>query len=781
MSYPRTFRHRTASPLHRASKGLRIEKLESRDLMSAIPLGATAEDTGEFFLGRVGVVPVFFESNGQIDANTENWTPDEIDAALAKIRTGVEWWSEALDALGTVHTLEFVIDETFARNPFPTPYEPISRTSQETSLYISPFLQAQGIGHAVSLEDAVRQFNHENRLRLETDWAFTIFLLDSSDDEDGQFAPGSEFSIAFAFAGGLYLVSPSTRPASTITHETGHIFWARDEYPGAGSWTDRRGYYNAQNLNAADNPTEGFVQENSIMRAGTPLAASFNSRILPASTRAMIGWLDSDGDGIFDVADVPLHFEGSGRYDPATGRFAFNGNARAVPLPNRNSSGPQNDITLNRVDRIEYRIDGGAWQTAAVVGTQQADVAFELVLEPFDVIDFRAIDDSVGVTSPVLTTTSSAPLVSRAAIGGYAFVNSAAQGEASPLENLLSNVTVTVSKPDGQPLFGGSVEPDDFPFGPLPSSVTGATLTASGVVVDGRVGAFTSPAATGTVAFRYFNLQTARWQNDWAVDRQLRVEFQQSVGRVEISAVGINQAGSFGRLEAYDAAGTLLTRFTTDELAVGQNQVMVVEDVAGRIASVRAFGHQFSTVGLDALKFGSESTFVTGSDGVFRFPGLSDGEYQISLSPERLIHQYTGNTRITVSGGVATPIAAAFERVVSPWLNVNNPYDVDGNGLVQPLDALRIINDLSRNGTRNLSDPSAISLFVDTSNDGVVSALDALRVINELSRRHSQNGGGEGEAVAADAIFALWDPDLEKETQPDAIQVFTYSTEQNRS
>ena len=50
---------------------------------------------------------------------------EAIEAALDKVHSGVNWWTQALDQLGTVHSLEFVIDETFARQPVATGYEPI--------------------------------------------------------------------------------------------------------------------------------------------------------------------------------------------------------------------------------------------------------------------------------------------------------------------------------------------------------------------------------------------------------------------------------------------------------------------------------------------------------------------------------------------------------------------------------------------------------------------------------------------------------------------------------
>ncbi len=299
------------------SRLIRLERLEQRQLLAANPLGATPMDTGEFLLGTVAVTPVLFESNGATDPQTQNWTADEIDQVLAKVTEGVNWWSDTLDTLQTVHSLEFIVDDTFAVNPVQTPYEPIDRPSTDFNLYTGDFITAQGYGDAKTIEEGVQRFNHDQRTKLGTDWAFTIFIVDSSDDGDGLFASGMSFSAAFAYAGGLFIVTPSTRPASTITHEMGHIFWARDEYAGGGSWSDRRGYYDTQNLNAADNPTPGFQQEISIMRGGVPLTAAYEQHVSPASTLAMVGWQDSDGDGIFDLADVPLRLEGTGYLDVA--------------------------------------------------------------------------------------------------------------------------------------------------------------------------------------------------------------------------------------------------------------------------------------------------------------------------------------------------------------------------------------------------------------------------------------------------------------------------------
>ncbi len=762
---------RTRIARSRGRRSIALEPLEPRHLFAAIPLGATPLDTGEFLLGRVAVVPVLFESDGSIDANTENWTPQAIEAALDKVHTGVNWWAQALEQLGTVHSLEFVIDETFARQPVSTGFEPISRRSQDHTLYVGAFLESQGFGSAGSLEAAVRQFNHETRLRLGTDWAFTIFLVNSSNDDDGQFAAGSEFNVAFAYPGGLYMIVPSTRPASTIAHEMGHIFWARDEYAGAGSWTDRRGYYNAQNVNAANNPTPGFEQQPSIMRSGSGLNESYTTFQLPESTRAMLGWRDSDGDGIFDLADVPLSLEGTGVYDASAGVFSFAGFATAVALPNQNSAGTRNDITLNRVDRIEYRVDGAAWQTAAHIGKQAAPVAFELAVAPYSQLEIRAIDDRVGVTSEIYTSSGSLPLLAGPTLGGVAFVRSGDQPTGTD-QTPLAGVTATLPRVDGLPLLQGVIEPDAFTGRGSGTTTAGVTLTALGHVLDGRVGAVNEAASTGNRALGYFNTQLGSWSHNWAPDKQLQVRFDQSVGTVELDAIGLGGKEGYGRLEAYDAQGNLLTRTTTAGLKAGEVATMRVHDPSGRIASVLAFGHAWSEIGLDHLRYGAESQVTSDADGIFRFSGLPQGQYSLELTADRLIYQpVVANPAVTLVAGENVTLAAAFERVRSPWTNPKDPFDVNGNATLEPLDALVVINDIARNGSRVLRDPGSVGSYVDTNDDGAVTPLDALQVINELARRiRSQPPAAEGffdEAAlaaqqtplpgdAADAVFALW-------------------------
>ena len=116
---------------------LAVENLESRNLFASLPFGAQPADTAEFMLGRIAVTPVLLESNGTVDTSTENWTASQINDVKDKITTAVTWWEDVLATKSTVHQLDFVVDNAFADTPVASRYEPISRVSNDYSLWVS--------------------------------------------------------------------------------------------------------------------------------------------------------------------------------------------------------------------------------------------------------------------------------------------------------------------------------------------------------------------------------------------------------------------------------------------------------------------------------------------------------------------------------------------------------------------------------------------------------------------------------------------------------------------
>jgi hypothetical protein len=123
----------------------------------------------------------------------------------------------------------------------------------------------------------------------------------------------------------------------------------------------------------------------------------------------MIGWKDSDGDGIFDVLDVPFTLTGTGLYDLRAGVYHFTGNSAVQTLPNLNPAGLGNDITINRITRAEVRIDGdpNPWMPLPQVHDSHSATLNLAVPVPaaFQTIEIRTIDARTGVTSVVFVGT----------------------------------------------------------------------------------------------------------------------------------------------------------------------------------------------------------------------------------------------------------------------------------------------------------------------------------------------------------------------------------------
>ena len=395
-----------------------LERLEDRMVLDAGPFGAMADDTGEFLLGDVVVTLVLMESSENVSVlndNSENWSSTAIDEVKHKAREGVDWWEETLSHLTTKHELDFQFDFRYADEPISTDYEPITRPSTDFQFWMYDFLRQVGFNQTGNFSNDIRSFNHSQRETHDADWAFTIFVVNDENDADGFFAPGG-FQKAFGFAGGRFMVVPAGRPSSTFAHETGHMFWARDEYPNGGSYNTFRGYYNTQNANAWDNPDPDFVQVPSIMDTGNcvdgggRLCTAWLNHTSSDPSLRMVGWQDTDGDGVFDLADVPHTLNGFGRYDAASGNYLFEGEATVSTLPNLNSSGLQNDITTNKISRAEYRIDGGDWQTAEVYDSYQAQLSLSIALpEGSSQIEIRVVDDVTGIVSPTFQGTVDQP------------------------------------------------------------------------------------------------------------------------------------------------------------------------------------------------------------------------------------------------------------------------------------------------------------------------------------------------------------------------------------
>jgi hypothetical protein len=730
-----------------------FEGLEDRRLLAAVPYGAAPDDTAEYLLGDVLVTTVLMESASHYDPVTnptgEDWTAARKELVQQKVMEGMRWWEDTLQAQypNAPNPLQFHYDWTYVDTPAATASEPITQSSNAFQTWIYDFLKPAGYAQnqyqASGFSADIRAFNDAQRRAYQTNWAFTIFVVNDEHDVDGMFAPGG-FSKAFSFPGGQFVVAPAGRPASTFAHETGHIFWARDEYAGACSYSDYRGYYNTQNANCATNPTPGFVQADSLMANGAWLDNAYARHTSSASSLQMLGWRDSDGDGLMDVLDVPFTLEGVGSFDPQTGEYRFLGESAVQTLPNRNTSGLQNDITINEISRAEYSLDGGrSWQTAAEFHTYAAILDLHIPLpNPLPAtIHIRTIDDRSRASSPIFQ----GDFLRRSAawqpgISGFVWNDADSDGLFDGNEVGLSGWKVQLTDDAGQPLPAAErLEPDHYAAETRLNAVNSqVALAVVGGDTNGTVAAGDSDqTSTGSKVFATFTLGNV-WSTDWTPDtRQLRMNFAAPVSQVALDATG-SGATSYGRLEAYDAQGNLLARYTTGLLEPGHSETMLLGRSKPEIAYAIARAHTGPTVKLDNLRFGPDSSAVTDSQGYYALPSLPAGTYRVRAVGPAGSQVVTASQLVTPGEGEAVgQVNFASQSAVVSWQNSDAPLDVMPDSVLSAQDALAVINYINTHPSDPRVYPAADvpPPYCDVNGDGLVTAVDVLLVINAINTK----------------------------------------------
>lgn len=350
-------------------------------------------DTSVFMTGSVAIGVILPESSG----GTENWTPSKVASVKTQIQNGMAWWSDQYAALGGPGSLSFTYEWHTPYDgsaPVAVSVEPINNSSAKDYQWANEILG--GWGYTQSYTQAsdpdtnglytmyLRSLAYANDLRAQkgTDWAFTIFVVDSENDLDGRFTDGY---FAYAYLYGPMMVMTYDNDGWGIgnmyrvaAHETGHIFGAGDQYyqegyGGCTSKTQKYGYLGIANSNCDYPSATGIL---SIMKS--------NSLVLDATARNQIGWRDSDADGIFDPLDTPPSFAlADYAPDPTTNtNLAYSGTTYVQPWPHAACGASDwcydRDVTTQKL-AVDYSVDGGAWQ-----GASAADGSFESDYEGFN-------------------------------------------------------------------------------------------------------------------------------------------------------------------------------------------------------------------------------------------------------------------------------------------------------------------------------------------------------------------------------------------------------------
>ncbi len=331
-------------------------------------------------MGSVAVGIFLAESTG----DAYDWSDAEVVETLEGIYAAHTWWASMEPRANLSFAYELRIRE-------PTTWEPIENPLVDAHLWINEIMANLGYAEG-DVRARTLRYNNDLRDRLGTDWAYSIFVADSDDNvnfgrfTDDEYACGylggpsftmSRYS-SWAFNSADYF---RTVPA----HEIGHMFYATDEYDT--DPVDFSGY-----LKCPDNN-------------GAPGIMNQNTLTVSESTRCQLGWVDSDGDGILDVLDIPPETILGLPNDADENRRQYGGTATVMARPNQNPRGPKNDVTISRIAGVNFRVDDGPWMPArADDGTFDEPVeSFSFVTPPLETgvhtVEVQA-QDSEGEVDP---------------------------------------------------------------------------------------------------------------------------------------------------------------------------------------------------------------------------------------------------------------------------------------------------------------------------------------------------------------------------------------------
>ncbi len=216
-----------------SDRGMDIVKLkEESDRFRGEEYGFLSPGNSDSMIGTVACYLFFVESDGSIDSDQYTWTQAAFDLTYNQCLTGLSWWASTAQVRGI--SLSFTL--YYYKSPDTDQgYEPIVHSSDDDYLWINAIMSNLGYttGSKFSRVDA---FNTDLKNQAGTDWAFSAFIAYNPTGEGASDRFTDEL-FAYAWLGGPYtqfLYKNNNWAVSdiwkVIAHETGHIFWACDEY-----------------------------------------------------------------------------------------------------------------------------------------------------------------------------------------------------------------------------------------------------------------------------------------------------------------------------------------------------------------------------------------------------------------------------------------------------------------------------------------------------------------------------------------------------------------------
>src|SRR3989344_9638489 len=237
--------------------------------------------TSEYMIGDV-VVAVLMPESEPPSVNTENWTSQEVTDVTAEVTEGLNWWVTQFNSRNFNSNLyltwNIIVYDPFTYSQMHIGYEPIELPMGDAQQEAAVDAVMFNFGYTGSTTGRARQYAFLNNLRntYSADWAFIAWTVDSTNG--GDFLGGG--TAAASLGGPRWNISATyftELPNVNIgtSHETGHTFWALDQYLGSATCYDANpnrctystGYLNIGNQNCnATIPCATDVP--SVMRAG---------------------------------------------------------------------------------------------------------------------------------------------------------------------------------------------------------------------------------------------------------------------------------------------------------------------------------------------------------------------------------------------------------------------------------------------------------------------------------------------------------------------------------
>jgi hypothetical protein len=223
----------TARPFSNCVRaGTPVNRQAVAENLQKFGMNLLSNGNSDYMTGTVAVALFFVESNGAIDRNEFTWTASDEQNTYNRALDGLSWWSGAAQMFGeSVSFTPLRYSATYS--VCQQGYEPIRHSSGNDSLWISAIMSNLSFTSGDHFSQ-VTAFNAFQRLALGTDWAYSVFI---AYNRDGPSHFTDDDMCAFAYLGGPYVQMLFINDGhgeedfgKGLAHETGHIFWACDEY-----------------------------------------------------------------------------------------------------------------------------------------------------------------------------------------------------------------------------------------------------------------------------------------------------------------------------------------------------------------------------------------------------------------------------------------------------------------------------------------------------------------------------------------------------------------------